>query len=723
MNDLLNQNPLENEEKIKDENSVTEETAAIEPENDVVAVDIPETKSPEESPVAEEIATTDAEHTEKDDVKLNETEPVSEDIPAEEPSTGIESESSETIAVPETENETAVEAKAEPLKRKRTVKKVSADKKDDEVLTTADFIHEEDEHEAEIEHEIDFSVLMKEELIEKLEEIVKSDQISKIKFQVSGIKVAYLAIIKDEKQKHLDKYLAEGGTKEEYVQIIDPLEERFKNAFDIYKEKKIRDDHEQEKIKVQNLNLKKEILNEIKVLVSSEESLKKTYDDFKLLQEKWKQVGMVPRNEIEGLWNNYHFLVEEFFKKVKINKELKDLDLKKNLELKVQLCEKAEELLLEKSITKSFKLLQKYHDEWKEIGPVILDKKDEIWERFKNVSDKINSQRKDYYENLTGEQENNLLAKTALCEKMEELNSVEIINSNDWKEKTDQVLEMQKLWDTIGRAPIKFNDEIWDRFRSAVNAFYNTKKEFFGELKDQQTNNYNLKIDICVQVEGLANSTNWRQSTADILKMQQDWKNIGPVPKRYSDKVWRRFRTACDVFFKNKSSYFSNIQGIEQENAKKKEELIERINSYEVSENKSDNLNSLKGFQREWMEIGHVPMDAKDKLQNTYRKAINDLMDKLKISSTEISTMNYKNRIESIQNSPDAGRFLSKERSQIEGRIMMLRNDIKLWENNIGFLASSKKASLLKEEFEKKINDTKQELALLEAKLKLLVRQ
>ncbi|MEI6124679.1 MAG: DUF349 domain-containing protein [Bacteroidota bacterium] len=696
--------------------------------------------SSENIPILEEVLVIETEtvleNTEIKEAVAIESHVVSEDIPAVEPEAGIntqdptETEGTEPstvseIVAPEKMDSPLTDA-TENAKRKRSTKKVASSinkKENSELASSSDSNAEDDEHELEMELNIDFSALSKIELIEKLEELVKTDHISKIKAAVSGIKVAYLAVVKDEKQKHLDNYLADGGTKEEYVPIADSTEERYKTAFDIYKEKKTKDDYEQDKIKLQNLIAKKQILDEIKVLVNSEESLKRTYDDFKLLQDKWKQIGMVPRNEIEGLWNNYHFLVEEFFKKVKISKELKDLDLKKNLELKVQLCEKAEELLVEKSITKSFKLLQKYHDDWKEIGPVTQDKKDEIWERFKNVSDKINSQRQGYYDNLHIEQENNLLAKTALCEKIEELNSVDIINFGEWKEKTEQVIQMQKLWDSIGRATSKSNDEIWDRFRAAINTFYNTKKEYFGELKDSQYNNYNLKLEICLRAEELANSTNWRQATADILKMQLDWKEIGPVPKRYSDKIWRRFRTACDVFFKNKSNYFKNINGIEQENLKKKEELIERINTYAVSGNKNENLDSLKAIQREWMEIGHVPMDVKEKLQNVYRLAINGLMDKLKISSTEVSTMHYKNRIESMQNSPDAGRFLSKERLQIEGRITMLKNDVNLWENNIGFLASSKKANLLKKEFEKKINDTKQELALLEAKLKLLARQ
>ncbi len=606
----------------------------------------------------------------------------------------------------------------EPIQQEEEEKTENVDKA--ELLTEHDIFGEEEEHEIEPTQNIQYSTFTKLELIEKLEELVKTNHISQIKFDVTGIKVSYLALTKEEKQSHLDAYLANGGTKEEYIPDTDVLEERFKNAFEVYKEIKIRDDQEQEKIKTQNLELKKQILEEIKQLINSDESLKKTYDDFKALQEKWKQVGMVPRSEMEGLWNNYHFQVEKFFEKVKINKELKDLDLKKNLEAKIILCEKAEELLFEKSISKSFKLLQKYHDEWKEIGPVVMDKKDEIWERFKTVSDNINQQRREYYESLHNEQQNNLMAKTALCEKVDEINSSEILSSNDWKEKTDQIIEMQKLWDSVGRAPLKQNDEIWERFRKGINNFFDTKKEFFGELKDQQTNNYNLKLDLCAQVEALLENTNWKQSTNEILKLQQEWKKIGPVPRRYSDKVWKRFRGACDEFFTKKNAFFSNIHGVEQENQKKKEELLEKVNSYEVSAEKSENLANLKNFQREWVEIGFVPIDVKEKLQNEFKKAISTLMDKLKISSSEVNTMHYKNRIESIQNSPDSKSTLYKEKIFIEGKLSKLKSEILQLENNLGFFASSKKADLLKEEFEKKIQGAKHEAALLEAKLKLL---
>ncbi len=581
--------------------------------------------------------------------------------------------------------------------------------------------HEEEESDDEL-PDIDYSTLGKEELLHHLEETVNRDDIGSIKSRLTAIKVEFLRIIREEKQQLREKFIAEGGQEEDYKPAPDPAEEKFQHLFEIYKSKKARYIEEQEQQKLLNLKAKQMVLEELKVLVGSEEALKKTYDEFRALQDRWKEIGQVPRTEINNLWQTYHFLVEKFFDKVKINKELKDLDLKKNLEQKVSLCEKAEELLLSPSIHRSFKQLQKFHDEWKEIGPVPQDKKDEVWERFKTVSDRINQMRKEYYNKLQEEQENNLMAKTALCDKIEALLAEDIPTMQVWKEKTNEVTEMIRLWQAIGRAPVPANDEIWQRFKKSINQFYAVKKDFYSGLKEQQLTNYNQKVNLCLQAEALKASTNWKQTTQEFLKLQDEWKKIGPVPRKHSDKIWKRFRAACDEFFKAKSHYFSNINQIEDENLAKKKELIAEIDAFPVGESKKENLEALKTFQRRWLETGHVPISVKDQLQSEYRNAINRLLDRLKISSTEANTFNYKNKIESMQSGPDAGKALFRERIQLESKINKLQGDINTWENNIGFLASSKNADLLKQEFDRKIKGAKEELQLLKAKLKLLQR-
>ncbi|MCX6252102.1 MAG: DUF349 domain-containing protein [Bacteroidetes bacterium] len=570
---------------------------------------------------------------------------------------------------------------------------------------------------------VDYDSHTREELVEMLQEAVTQEDINSVKNRIALIKVAFIRKKKEENLLLYQQFLTEGGTKEDFAANQDPLEERFNEIFNIYKANKARYTEEQEKIKLNNLKKKQEILDELKQLVSSEETLKKTYDEFKALQERWKGIGMVPRTEINNLWQNYHFLVEKFFDKVKLNKELKDLDLKKNLEAKMSLCEKTEELLLETSILRSFKKLQKYHEEWKELGPVPADKKDEIWERFKNTSDKINDRRREHYTQIEDEQQKNLETKTALCEQGEEILNAKVETIKEWQEFTNKVNELLIVWKSVGPVPQKVNTEIWNRFKTSLDAFFSTKKDFFDKLKDQQVHNYNLKVDLCVQAEALKTSNDWKKTSNDLIRLQNEWKNIGPVPKKHSDKIWKRFRAACDEFFTAKSSYFSNVRSNEGENLNKKTDLINRLKEFQATEDKNQNLEMLKNFQREWTEIGHIPIKEKDKLQNEYRAIINQHLDKLKISEFEISAVNFQNRIENLKNDPNSRRLIGREKDFLAGKISKLKEDVNLWENNIGFLADSKNAAILKEEFTKKINKAKSELKVMEAKFKILRSQ
>ncbi len=568
--------------------------------------------------------------------------------------------------------------------------------------------------------EENFDGFTRDMLIEALAETVKELDISKIKKKVAFIKVAFLRENKIIRDKKRDSFISEGGNAEEYEHVFDETEEKFKVLFDVYKQNKARFNKSQEELKLKNLQLKKQILEELKELNNSEETLKKTYDEFKLLQDRWKEIGIVPQSEINNLWQSYHFLVEMFFDKVKINKELRDLDLKKNLEQKVELCEKTEELLLEPSITKSFKDLQHYHDEWKKIGPVPMDVKEDIWERFKQATDKINERRREFYGNLHEEQKTNLDAKTLLCEQAEELLEVELSTLREWQEYTEKINKLLETWKSIGPAPKKHNDEIWKRFKSSLNAFFDNKKDFYSKLKEQQLNNYNKKLDLCLQAEGLKGSEDWKKTTVDLINLQKEWKTIGPVPKKYSDKVWKRFRAACDEFFNNKASYYSNIHVHEEKNFEEKKQLIQEIKDFNFEGDKKQNLQVFKDFQRQWMKIGHVPIKEKEKLQNEFRNAINKHLEHLKINQAEINTMNYKSKIENMSEGPGSRNAIYKERNFLTNKINKMKEDVNLWENNMGFLADSKNASLLKAEFEKKIEKAKKELALMETKLKVI---
>ena len=627
-----------------------------------------------------------------------------------------------------TERET-IEQLNQPTILPNTVKiNVNINLNEEEILPKDEEQEEEldlanDNMETEEEVDFDFSSLNKLQLVELLEETVQDNEIVKIKDKVTAIKVNFLRLNKEDRDRELEQFILDGGDAESYEHTDDPLEVRFKAAFNIYKNNKAKYNELLEQQKLENLKQKNAILEELKQLIYSEETLKKTYDDFRALQDKWKEIGQVPANEISNIWNSYHFLVEKFYDKVKINRELRDLDLRKNLEAKIALCENAEELLLEKSLTKSFKLLQKYHDEWKEIGPVPQEKRDEIWERFKSTTDKINQIRRDHYAKIEEEQKANYDAKVAICEKMEEIVNEPVNSINAYQKKSNEVNELFKLWKQVGPIHKKQSDEIWNRFKGSMNSFFDSKKEFFSKLKVQQMENYNKKLQICVEVENLVDSTEWKKTTDYIKKLQEEWKNIGPVPKRHSDKIWKRFRTACDAFFKNKSEHFSSIKGKEDDNLKAKQQVIENIKAYELKKDRNENMEAIRGFQREWMSIGHVPMKMKDALQKEYRDLIDGLFDKMRANDNELSTTEFRNMVNGMKDDPGSRDKIRRERINLQSKIQKLRDEIATLENNIGFFAASKQSDLLKAEYEKKIAKIKNDVKVLEAKMKIINEQ
>ncbi len=598
------------------------------------------------------------------------------------------------------------------------VEKVEKKQQEDEEARAAARLKEET-----IIEEKDYKSFSKEELVNALEELLKTEDIILIKNDVSLIKVAFWEKIKSEKEEKVEKFIAGGGEMKDFKPKPDPVEEKFNDVFNIYKEKRKKQLEGQEKDKEKNLEAKKQILEQIKKLIESEGNLKRTYDDFKELQDKWKEIGQIPRKEIQNLWESYHFLVEKFLDKVKINKELKDLDLKKNLEKKMELCEKTEELILEPSINKSFKLLQKYHDEWRDIGPVAQDKTEEIWERFRSATEKVNQRRKEHYSHLKEEQQNNYLAKVALCERAEEIVNSVVENEEGWRAKTEQLTELQNTWKTIGYTLKEHNDAIWERFRGAMNSFYESKKEFYGKINEELLTNYNKKLNLCVQAEAIQNNTNWKKTTEDFLNIQREWKEIGSVPRQHSDAIWKRLRSACDTFFNNKAAFFNNRGTIEQDNLNLKHELINKIKAYVFSDDHQQNLKALKDFQREWMDIGSIPVKDRDNIQKEFRDAVDKQFEKLNLSPVEKNTLAFKTKLESIKDSPDAKEFIMNERRFITNKISALKKEIQLFENNMGFFAQSKTADVLKKQFDDKIAKAAEEIKVLEEKLKFISAQ
>ncbi|MDR4987340.1 MAG: DUF349 domain-containing protein [Bacteroidales bacterium] len=679
-----------------------EEPAAAQPSGDpdpepVVAAKPDEHQEPsEEQPAEDTEASAPEELPEEPPVKTSEEKPEV----TEEPATGAVE---ETLVTAEagTEGEATPDDSASPSTEQAPQQEEESE--DSETLTEK------------------YGAMNRDSLVVTLEALVEHDDVNYIRKHIGFIKVAYRKLLREENLAAYEQKLSKDKADAAEEELpADPLTERFEQAFSVYKQKKSTWDKAQEQEMHDNLGIKEAILEDLRQLIESEEELKKTYDQFNELQERWRAVGPVPRGSKATLWNNYHFLVEKFFDKVMINKELKDLDLKKNLEAKTHLCEKAEELLLDTSITRSFQQLQKLHEAWKETGPVPKDKKDEIWERFRAATEKLNKRRQEHYDSLKEEQNKNYAAKLVLCEKAEELLSAVPETPRQWQQKTEKINELFNVWKTIGYAPKKVNNEIWNRFRGALDAFFASKKEYFKQFKDKQRDNYNQKLNLCLQAEALKESEDWKTTTEALINLQNEWKKIGPVPAKFSDKIWKRFRQACDHFFHKKADHFSNVGDKQQQNLKDKLALIEQINTFDYSEDNKENLEVLKEFQRKWMEIGHVPLKHKEKLQAEFRKAIDHQFDVLNISKKVKSTLSFRTKIENIKNIQNADAIIQKERNFISNRIRTLESDIKVLENNIGFFASSKKADLLKAEFEEKIENSRNEIALLKEKMKIL---
>lgn len=566
---------------------------------------------------------------------------------------------------------------------------------------------------------VDYAQYTREQLVDSLKELVDNETVVHIKNRVAAIKLAFGPLNKAYQDEQFEEFLTAGGNKDEYQSADDQIAANYRKYINKYREKRQKYQDEQEAVKLKNLALKQDILEELRKLIDTDETLKQTHDEFKVLQDRWKSIGDVPRGEINNLWQNYHFLVEKFFNKVKINRELRMLDLKRNLEQKIELCEKVEELLVDTSITDSFKKLQQYRELWRTIGPVPSDKNEEIWARFCNAAEQIDQRRRDFYDQRKEEMDKNLLAKTALCEKAEELTAKQLESMNAWNEISNELNDMLKVWKTIGPVPKEMNEEIWVRFKSTLDKFFENKKEYFEKLKGEQANNYNLKVDLCLQAEAIAKRDDWKKATEELLKLQEDWKKIGSVSKKLSDKVWIRFRSACDEFFERKAKYYSEIKGNEMENLAKKREIIEKVKQFEFGEDKNENLAVIKDFQRQWVEIGHVPIAEKDKLYKEFRDTINAHFEKLKISVRETQETIYRERLKNVADG-DVTKFVSEEKRELQDKIQKLKADLILWENNLGFLANSKQANILKEEFEKKMQSARQQIALLEAKLKIL---
>ncbi len=567
---------------------------------------------------------------------------------------------------------------------------------------------------------IEYAALSKNDLIALLKDLIRNKPVNEIINDVENIKINFYKKHKADIEKKRKSFVEAGGEIEDFLPEEDPLEKELKELLKTFKDQKAEYTRVLEETKHKNLEEKYKIIDEIKELVNKQESINKTFQEFRELQKRWRSIGPVPQANVKDLWDNYHHHVEAFYDYIKINQELRDLDLKKNLEAKLQLCEKAEELLLESNVMSAFKMLQELHEQWREIGPVPADMRTEIWERFREATSKINKKHQEYFINLKSEQKKNLEAKIALCEKAEEICNMEISSNKDWNRLSDEMVELQKIWKTIGFAPKKDNNKIYIRFRTACDNFFARKRQFYSVIKEEQENNLQLKTDLCVQAEALMESTEWKKTTEELIALQQRWKEIGPVPYKLSEKIWKRFRTACDTFFERKAKHFAEVDDTFENNLKRKLELIEQIEAFQPNDNVEESLSRLKEFQRQWAEIGFVPLKDKEEILEKYRNTINRKFDELKIDEEHKKLLKFKTKLENILDKPNSNQRIRQEREKYITKLKQLESDIVLWENNIGFFAKSKNAEAMIKEVESKIAEAKRTIELLHKKIGMI---
>ena len=558
----------------------------------------------------------------------------------------------------------------------------------------------------------------KEELVALFARMLEEQPVQSIRRDVEALKIAFYRIRRAEVEAARRRFVEEGGAEEDFAPSVDGAEIQLKEQFKEYRRRRDAFIANLEAEKEANLKVKQAIIEELKELVNSDETLNHTFNKFRELQQRWKDTGIVPQQHVKDLWETYNLHVENFYSFIKINKELRDLDLKKNYEQKVALCEQAEALVLEPSVVEAFHKLQKLHDEWRETGPVANEYKEALWERFKAASSRINKQHQEHFETLKGEQVKNLELKTGLCVATEELSSQPLTTRKEWNRASDRLLEIQKTWKTIGFAPKKDNNRIYERFRTACDRFFEAKRQFYAGMKTEMEHNLQLKIEICEAAESLMNSEEWKKATDELIALQARWKQIGAVSRRHSDAIWKRFRAACDKFFERKASHFASVDGEHEENLQKKLALLAEMAEADV---KAGGYEVIREFQRRWGEIGFVPIKQKDSIQKKYKAAVDELFNTLRGSERDRSMGRFREKVSSFKASGD--RRLRTERERLYNKVRQLEQEIALLENNIGFFAKSKNAEALVADVRAKIDRAREEMAAAVEKVKLIDKQ
>lgn len=560
--------------------------------------------------------------------------------------------------------------------------------------------------------------LTKEEILAKLKEVV-ADVENVAKPEIDGLKQSFYKLHNAEQDAARKLFIENGGAAENFVPQTDCVEEEFKNIMSVIKEKRSALTAELEKQKEMNLQVKLYIIEELKELVESPDDANKSYTEFKKLQQQWNEVKLVPQAKVNELWKNYQLYVEKFYDLLKLNNEFREYDFKKNLEIKTHLCEAAEKLADEADVVSAFHQLQKLHQEFRDTGPVAKELRDEIWARFKAASTTVNRRHQQHFEALKEVEQHNLDQKTVICEIIEAIDYKELTNFASWESKTQEVIALQNKWKTIGFAPQKMNVKIFERFRKACDEFFRKKGEFFKSLKEGMNENLEKKRALCEKAEALKDSTDWKATADELTKLQKEWKTIGPVAKKYSDAVWKRFISACDYFFEQKNKATSSQRSVEQENLEKKKAIIEKLNAIDDQMDTEEATQLVRDLMKEWNGIGHVPFKEKDRIYKQYHSQVDKLFERFNISASNKKLSNFKSTISSIQEgSPQA---LYREREKLVRAFDNMKNELQTYENNLGFLTtSSKKGNSLLTEINRKVEKLKADIELVKEKIKVV---
>ena len=561
-----------------------------------------------------------------------------------------------------------------------------------------------------------YAAMDKKQLVEVLQNLAQQP-VNEVKEDVVRVRVAFAAIRKEELAKEKEAFIAKGNEEAACAPAADELEEQFKSLYSEIKEKRAAYNAAQDALKAENLAKKREIISKINEIAEDADNVNRQYSTVQQLQQDFKAIGEVPSENDTEVWKSYQVAVERFYDLLKMNKELRDYDFKKNLEQKQALCAEAEALDEEADIVDAFKKLQQLHTSWREIGPVSKEIREELWTRFKNASAVINKKYQSFFEERKANEKKNAEGKEALCVKIEAISTDNLKTYAAWDEATKAIIGLQEEWKKLGFASRKMNTELFARFRKSCDEFFAKKAEFFKRMKDELAANLAKKIELCEKAEALKDSTEWKKTTDALIALQKEWKTVGPVVKKHSDAVWKRFIAACDAFFEEKKKQNVNVHSVEHENLKQKKDIIAQINSILENKETEDAPNKVRELMKKWQEVGHVPYKEKDKVYAEYKAAIDKAFEQLDMKAKKARMANFAN---SINQMSDTGKVYH-ERERLVRAYEMKSQELKTYENNLGFFnAQSKSGNSLVKEMERKIANIKEEIAMLEQKIKLI---